>query len=142
MTRTMMRNMCSKSTEVSARNFRHRMLAVAISVVLGLVTAPVVYGQATGSFFGNVLDKSGSAVPGAAVIATAQSTGLARNTTTDNAGHYQLPLLPVGSYTVHVDANGFQSAESRDLRLQGDEARELDFSIVPAIAWILFSVAA
>jgi hypothetical protein len=108
------------------------MLAVAISVVLGLVTAPVVYGQATGSFFGNVLDKSGSAVPGAAVIATAQSTGLARNTTTDNAGHYQLPLLPVGSYTVHVDANGFQSAESRDLRLQGDEARELDFSIVPA----------
>jgi hypothetical protein len=33
---------------------------------------------------------------------------------------------------VHIDASGFQSAESKDLRLQVDEARELDFSLVPA----------
>jgi hypothetical protein len=33
---------------------------------------------------------------------------------------------------VRVDATGFQSAESRDLHLQVDEARELDFSLVPA----------
>ena len=32
---------------------------------------------------------------------------------------------------MHVDASGFQSAESKDLRLQVDEARELDFSLVP-----------
>jgi hypothetical protein len=51
---------------------------------------------------------------------------------TDNAGHYLIPLLPVGTYTVRVDAAGFQSAESKDLRLQVDEARELDFSLVPA----------
>jgi hypothetical protein len=33
---------------------------------------------------------------------------------------------------VHVDATGFQSAESKDLHLQIDEARELDFALVPA----------
>jgi hypothetical protein len=33
---------------------------------------------------------------------------------------------------VRVDAAGFQSAETRDLHLQVDEARELDFSLVPA----------
>ena len=94
--------------------------------------SPVIRAQATGSFSGNVLDKSGSAVPGVTVIATSQGTGLARNVKTDNSGHYLLPLLPVGTYTVHVDASGFQSAESRDLHLQVDEARELDFSLAPA----------
>jgi Carboxypeptidase regulatory-like domain len=92
----------------------------------------VMRGQATGSFSGNVGDKAGSAIPGAAVIATSQATGLVRDTKADSSGHYLIPLLPVGTYTVHVDASGFQSAESKDLRLQVDEARELDFSLVPA----------
>jgi len=92
----------------------------------------VAHAQATGSFSGNVLDKSGAGVPGATVVATSQGTGLARGSKTDNSGHYLIPLLPVGIYTVRIDAAGFQSAESRDLHLQVDEARELDFSIVPA----------
>jgi hypothetical protein len=89
-------------------------------------------GQATGSFSGNVVDKSGSGIAGASVIATSQGTGLTRDTKTDSAGHYLLPLLPVGFYTVHVDATGFQSVESKDLHLQTDEARELDFPLLPA----------
>ena len=91
-----------------------------------------MYGQATGSFSGNVLDKSGSGIPGATVTATSQATGLARDGKTDTAGHYRIPLLPVGNYTLHIDAAGFQSAEAKDLRLQIDEARELDFSLAPA----------
>jgi hypothetical protein len=79
-----------------------------------------------------VLDKSGLAIPGAAIIATSQGTGLARDVKADSAGHYLIPLLPVGNYTVRVDAQGFRSAESRDLHLQVDEARELDFSLVLA----------
>jgi hypothetical protein len=89
-------------------------------------------GQATGNFSGNVVDKSGSGIAGASVIATSQGTGLTRDTKTDAAGHYLLPLLPVGTYTVHVDATGFQSVESKDLNLRTDEARELDFPLLPA----------
>jgi len=94
--------------------------------------SPAIYGQATGSFSGNVLDKSGSVVPGATVIVTSQGTGLARDGKTDPSGHYLIPLLPFGTYTVHVDAPGFRSAESRDLNLDVDQARELDFSLEPA----------
>ena len=94
--------------------------------------SPAMYGQATGNFSGTILDKSGSGVIGATVTATSPATGLARDGKTDNAGHYLIPLLPVGTYTVRVDAKGFQSVESKDLRLQVDEARELDFSLVPA----------
>jgi hypothetical protein len=89
-------------------------------------------GQATGSFSGSVVDKSGAGVPGAAVKVTSQATGLDRDARTDTAGHYLIPLLPVGAYNVRVDAQGFQSAESKDLHLQVDQAREIDFSLVPA----------
>ena len=123
---------CPRSVERLADTKFHRILILVFVGLLALIVSPAMHGQATGSFSGNVLDKSGSGVPGAAVIATSQATGLARDGKTDGSGHYLIPLLPVGIYTVHVDATGFQSAESKDLHLQIDEARELDFALVPA----------
>ena len=99
---------------------------------LMLFVCPFLNGQATGSLSGNVLDKSGSGVSGASVTVTSQGTGSSRSTKTDDAGHYLVPLLPVGTYTIRVDANGFEIAEARNLYLQVDEARELDFSLTPA----------
>jgi hypothetical protein len=123
---------CPKSVVGPADTKTHRILLLVVICVLALIIPAAAHGQATGSFSGNVLDKSGSAVPGATVIATSQGTGLARDGKTDNTGHYLIPLVPIGTYTVRVDAAGFQSAETKDLRLQVDEARELDFSLVPA----------
>ena len=137
MRRTMVATNCPRSVKGPAdTNFfpilRFPILRLLVVCALALILSPALHGQATGSFSGNVLDKSGSAIPGATVTATSQGTGLARNTQTDAAGHYLIPLLPVGTYTVRVDAPGFQSAESKDLRLQVDEARELDFPLAPA----------
>jgi hypothetical protein len=128
MKRTLMEAKCPKSTDAN-KKLRRAFFVVAWAFAFAI--CPAMYGQATGSFAGNVTDKSGSSIPGATVIATAQATGQSRTANTDGAGHYLLPLLPVGIYTVHVDATGFQSAESKDLNLQIDEARELDFSLVP-----------
>ena len=87
------------------------------------------YGQATGSFLGTVTDKSGSAIAGAAVTVTSQGTGATRQTATDESGHYIVNLLPVSIYTIRVEFKGFQPAESKDVRLQVDEQRELDFTL-------------
>ena len=113
------------------KNF-HKAILLVVVCVLGFMMPAVLHAQATGSFSGNVFDKSGSAVPGASVIATSEGTGMVRTGKTDNVGHFLIPLLPVGTYTVRADAAGFRSAESKDLRLQVDEAREVDFSLVPA----------
>lgn len=109
-----------------------KILLLVVVCVITLMISPAIHGQATGSFSGNVLDKSGSAIPEAAVVVTSQGTGLVRDGKADNAGHYLIPLLPVGTYTVRVDAAGFQSAESKGLYLQVDEAREINFSLAPA----------
>jgi hypothetical protein len=89
-------------------------------------------GQATGSFSGNVVDKSGAGVANATVTVSSQGTGLSRAGKTDTSGHYNVPLLPVGTFNVRVDAQGFQSAESKNLKLQVDESLEIDFSLNPA----------
>jgi hypothetical protein len=111
---------------------RNKLLFLLLGCTLALCVSPALYGQATGSFSGTVLDKSGSAVSGATVTATNQGTGVARAAKTDDTGHYVIPLLPASIYTVRVEFTGFQPSESKNLRLQVDEARELDFNLAPA----------
>ena len=99
---------------------------------LVLPICPLLYGQANGSFSGTVTDKSGSVVSGATVRATLQATGATRESKTDDSGHYLMPLLPIGDYTIRAEFQGFQAAEQKDVRLQVDEHRELNFTLAPA----------
>lgn len=97
-----------------------------------LCLCPLVYGQANGSLSGTVADKSGSVLTGATVRIISQGTGSVREAKTDDSGHYLVPLLPVGFYTIHVEASGFQTTEQKDIRLQVDEQREVNFALNPA----------
>jgi hypothetical protein len=99
---------------------------------LVFAVCPLLYGQATGSFSGTVSDKAGLVISGATVTLASQDTGLSREAKTDDSGHYLIPLLPVAQFTIRVEAHGFQTTEQRDVRLQVDEHRELDFSLAPA----------
>src|SRR5882757_9263801 len=109
---------------------RKALLVVFCSLVFPI--CPLLYGQATGSFSGTVTDKTGSVVSGASVKATSQATGISREAKSDDSGHYLMPLLPIGDYTLHVESQGFGPAEQKDVRLQVDERREFDFTLTPA----------
>jgi hypothetical protein len=109
-----------------------RLFAVFFCLVICLSGGSLLYGQATASFAGTVSDKAGAVVPGATVRVTSQETGLTREFKTDDSGHYLIPLLPVGLYSIHVEAQGFAPAEQHGIRLQVDEHRELDFTLQPA----------
>src|ERR1700722_152983 len=123
---------CSRSVESTTGTKLHKAFFLLLLCFIALMSSSPLYGQAAGSFSGNVIDKSGSSVPGAEVTVVSQDTGLTRTSKTDSAGHYLIPLLPVGTYTVRVDMVGFQSAASNGLVLQVQEAREVDFSLLPA----------
>ncbi len=103
---------------------------VVCSFVLSL--CPLVYSQANGNLSGTVADKSGSVITGAAVKITSQQTGVTREVQTDDSGHYTAPFMPVSIYAIRVEAKGFQTTEQRDIRLQVNESREVDFSLNPA----------
>jgi len=100
--------------------------------VLAMLSTPVLYGQATASFSGTVADNAGALISGASVRVTSEGTGLTREAKTDGSGHYLIPLLPVSFYTIHVEASGFGTVEQKNIRLQVDEQRELNFTLKPA----------
>src|SRR6202167_3078978 len=109
-----------------------RSLLSFVFCLLVVSICPLLYGQATGSFSGTVSDKAGAVISGATVKAISQDTGLSRQANTDDSGHYLIPLLPVSQYTIRVESQGFQANEQKDVRLQVDEHREVDFSLAPA----------
>ena len=107
------------------------LLAVCCFVAVGL-RCQFLHAQATGSFSGNISDNAGALISGASVRITSEGTGLTRQGKTDDSGHYLIPLLPVGFFTIHVEAQGFAASEQKNVRLQVDEQRELNFTLRPA----------
>lgn len=74
--------------------------------------------EVTGSIAGTVKDQSGAVVSGATVTITNTDTNVVvRTVTTESNGDYAAPLLPIGHYTVAVEASGFKKAVQTGIEL-------------------------
>ena len=63
--------------------------------------------EVTGGITGTITDPSGAAIPNAKVTATDVARGTVYPTQSNSAGLYDFPRLPVGQYTLTVEAQGF-----------------------------------
>jgi hypothetical protein len=90
---------------------------VALGVLGTLVFALTSWAQTTGTIRGTVTDPSGAVIPGARVGAILGATEVSRATNSDEDGDYIFPALPVGHYTVVVDASGFKEFVTRDIEV-------------------------
>jgi hypothetical protein len=89
-------------------------IAILIST-LGIATfltiAPPAMGQEVSAVInGIVTDPSGAAVVGATVSATDTQRGTVYTAQTNEAGFYNLLHIPIGTYTLKVEAKGFQTS--------------------------------
>jgi hypothetical protein len=110
----------------------NRVVAVAV-IALCLAGVAWAQGGATGAISGTVQDASGAAVAGAKVDIISQATNLSvRQVTSDNAGLFTAPLLPVGSYTVQVTASGFATTKFSGIVVSITETTRITASIKPA----------
>ena len=66
---------------------------------------------------GTVTDPSGAAVANARLTAENTTTGLARTTQSSDAGLYSFPHLPVGAYSLAVEAPGFKAVKQTGISL-------------------------
>jgi len=82
--------------------------------------------QVTGTIHGNITDPSGASVAGARVTALHVERGLTRTVTTSESGEYVVPLLPVGAYSLRVEAQGFQTFRQEHIELTASENVRLD----------------
>jgi hypothetical protein len=105
----------------------------------------VAFGQSevgTASLNGTVLDPSGAAVSGAKVTATNNATGFTRTTQTSDAGLYSLLRLPVGTYDVSIEANGFKTAKRTAVPLAIGAVATIDIALEIGAAQETVSVSA
>ena len=75
---------------------------------------------------GSVLDAQGAAVSGATVTVTAQETGVAQQTTTDDNGVYSINRLAPGPYAIAVEKAGFKKKTIQDLTIIADQITALN----------------
>src|SRR6266550_3139880 len=82
-----------------------------------------------GSMVGIVTDQSGAVVPEAAVTVTNTSTGLSRQTMTNEVGYYSIPNLLEGAYDLSVSASGFRPYVQQSIRVAINAVTRVDATI-------------
>src|SRR5205085_9020678 len=109
-----------------------RLLGVC-GVVLMLACAVQSVGAQTvvGRISGTIKDATGAVIPGATVSVTNASTNLVRTATADGEGFYTLTNLPVGTYMVSAESQGFKRAEQAGVALTADARLTIDLTLEP-----------
>ncbi|HEV2350863.1 MAG TPA: carboxypeptidase regulatory-like domain-containing protein [Terriglobia bacterium] len=91
-------------------------LKVAVwSSIVALVLAGAASAQTTGTLRGTVKDPSGASIPGARATATLEGNNLPRAAKSDSSGDYEFAVLPVGRYSLEVEAPGFKKFVQKDI---------------------------
>ena len=94
------------------------------------VTSTTLHGQVgAGALVGHVFDQAGAALPGVTVIATDEGSKRTRTAVTSADGGYSIPVLPAGSYVVHVELNGFSPLTRKGIRISTGEIVRLDLGL-------------
>src|SRR5438309_1690398 len=111
---------------MKTRKFSFILLLIAACVFM---TGRVAFGQSTATLQGTVTDQKGAVVPNATITVRNQATSIERVAQTDSSGNYQVAALPVGTYSVVVQAQGFKSAAVSDFNVEVARTLVKDFQL-------------
>ena len=100
-----------------------------LSSLLFLTIETLAQGETTSAIVGRVTDGTGAAITGATVSVTNRATALHRNATTDYEGRFNFPQLQPGTYSVRVEAEGFDAQHTDNLISGLGEKQTLDFTL-------------
>jgi hypothetical protein len=87
------------------------------------------YAQSAATINGQVSDSQGALVPNAAITAVNSATGIKYTAKTTSTGNYTIPNLPPGTYDVSVAATSFASGESKGVKLNVGDQRDVSFKL-------------
>ena len=85
--------------------------------------------EVTATITGTVTDSSGAPLAGATVTAKDVDRGTTWPTTTNGEGIYNILRIPVGTYTLTVEANGFQTAQHPPFTLVLNQTARIDLQM-------------
>ena len=92
-----------------------RMICAALALCALVLSSPAFAQQTTGNITGRITDDQGAAVPGVTVTGKNTETGFVRTDVTDGEGIYRLTALPVGTYDLTAELQGFSKIENKGI---------------------------
>jgi Carboxypeptidase regulatory-like domain len=113
---------------------------IRVLFLLTLVRAEVASAQTFGGGIGGTItDSSGAPVVGAAIVIEEVETGLHWKLVSSGAGLYSAHSLPVGKYSVLVNASGFAAAKREGVTVEegSDRVVDVELSVGPSSQTIL-----
>jgi hypothetical protein len=106
---------------------RRWLLLLIVPVLLAAV--PCFAQRSTATIRGTVTDPTKAVIEGSKVTATNVVTGFSRTVTTNSAGIYILTELPVGTYTVTAEAQGFKTLTKTGMEVNVGDVRVSNFQL-------------
>src|SRR2546425_5491480 len=94
-----------------------------------LLPALALAQETSGTIAGVVRDPSQAMLAQARLAVTNEHTGLKREVETNALGEYRVPFLPVGTYSVRAQKEGFKSHVQTKIRLEILQVRSVDFTL-------------
>ena len=105
-------------------------LRVALTFVCAIaLAAPAVAQQTTGNITGRIMDDQGAAVPGVTVTAKNAQTGFSRTDVSDAEGVYRLSSMPVGTYDITAELQGFSRIENKAVVLNVGQTIDINMTL-------------
>ena len=102
---------------------------VGFSLAAFFLTSAALGQTVTGSITGQVTDPSGAVIVGANVTAVNVGTSVKTATQTNASGAYTIRFLPIGTYTVTVEATGFTTQQISPFALEIDQTAKINASL-------------
>src|SRR5215471_416550 len=114
----------------SVNNAVRLVVSVLLCVCVGIMLPTIGSAQQNyGTILGTITDKTGAVVPGAKITVTNTATQVNRETATDKEGFFQAISLPVGTYTVTVEKEGFSKEITQPKALDINQNLRVDIAL-------------
>jgi hypothetical protein len=104
-----------------------------VTLFAAMLAAPAISGQTIdGDVVGAVFDATGAGVPHATVGLENMATGVKSGAKTAADGTYRFSNVPVGGYTVTVEAPSFAEFQLKGIRVELNETKTVNATLHPA----------
>jgi Carboxypeptidase regulatory-like domain/TonB dependent receptor len=98
-------------------------------LLLVVAVAPAISQTVGASLTGTLTDSSGGILKDVAVVAVNQRTQVGYTTKTNGAGVYTITSLPVGSYVVRAELQGFRKVETNAVTLETGQVARVNLKL-------------
>ena len=106
-----------------------RIVFLMLAVTCLLTAEARAQGETTSAIVGEVKDATNAVLHGATVTIANHETGLERTARTDDTGRFNFPQLKPGSYSVQVDAPGFDPQQNDNVFAGLGQKQTVDFTL-------------